>query len=97
MLLSLAFMSSLGVASAAHGLHHPAVYARQATVAPICRQNYTTDVWTGCDDVLAQFNIPLDEFITANPGLGPACTNWVPGNTYCVSWRKYIWKEKNAI
>ena len=88
MLPLLAFVSSLSFADAAHKLSHPAVHARQAAVVSLCRLNYTTDVWTGCEDVLAQFKIPLDEFITANPGLGPACTNFVPGKTYCVSWRK---------
>lgn len=88
MLPLLIIVSSLGFASAAHKISHPALHARQASAAPLCRLNYTTDVWTGCDDVLAQFQIPLDGFITANPGLGPACTGFVPGKTYCVSWRK---------
>jgi hypothetical protein len=88
MLFLSAFLSSLAFASAGHKLSHPTIHARQAFVASMCRLNYTTDVWTGCDDVLAQFGIPLDGFIEANPGLGPACTNFVPGNTYCVSWRK---------
>jgi hypothetical protein len=50
-----------------------------------CHMNYTTDVWTGCADVLAQFNITMDYFNTANPNIGSNCQNFVPGNTYCVS------------
>ncbi|RLL93060.1 hypothetical protein CFD26_101227 [Aspergillus turcosus] len=50
-----------------------------------CHMNYTTDVWTGCADVLAQFNITMDYFNTANPNIGSNCENFVPGNTYCVS------------
>ena len=57
---------------------------RQQAAAP-CRLNYTTDVWTGCDDVLAQFGISLDQFRLANPGIGDACDGYVPGKTYCVA------------
>lgn len=58
---------------------------RQETTALPCRLNYTTDVWTGCDDVLAQFGISLDQFRLANPSIGPACDQFVPGKTYCVA------------
>lgn len=47
--------------------------------------NYTTDVWTGCADVLAQFKITLDYFQLANPDVGSSCQDFVPGNVYCVS------------
>lgn len=47
--------------------------------------NYTTDVWTGCADVLTQFNITLDYFQLANPDIGSNCQNFVPGSVYCVS------------
>lgn len=57
---------------------------RQQAAAP-CRLNYTTDVWTGCDDVLAQFGISLDQFRLANPGIGDACDGYIPGKTYCVA------------
>jgi hypothetical protein len=59
--------------------------ARQQASAAPCRLNYTTDVWTGCDDVLAQFGISLDQFRLANPGIGAACDGYVPGKTYCVA------------
>lgn len=49
-----------------------------------CRQDYKTDVWTGCDDVLAQFQLTLEEFILANPSIGDECDGFVPGKTYCV-------------
>lgn len=57
---------------------------QEQPLLPPCRLNYTTDVWTGCDDVLAQFHISLDDFLYANPELGEACSGFVPGNTYCV-------------
>lgn len=88
MLPLLILMNSLGIASAVSQLIHSSFHVRQSVDPSLCRLNYTTDVWTGCDDVLAQFHIPLDEFIAANPGLGPACTGFVPGKTYCVSWRE---------
>ncbi|KAH7356065.1 hypothetical protein BKA66DRAFT_446026 [Pyrenochaeta sp. MPI-SDFR-AT-0127] len=59
--------------------------ARQQTALPPCRLNYTTDVWTGCADVLAQFELKLEEFLYANPQLGPACDGFKPGETYCIS------------
>jgi hypothetical protein len=68
-----------------HDVGELPVMARQQTSAPPCRLNYTTDVWTGCDDVLAQFGISLDQFRLANPGIGAACDGFVPGNTYCVA------------
>ncbi len=64
--------------------------ARQQAAAP-CRLNYTTDVWTGCDDVLAQFGISLDQFRLANPGIGDACDGFVPGKTYCVAACESSW------
>lgn len=63
--------------------------ARQQTSPPPCRLNYTTDVWTGCDDVLAQFGISLDQFRLANPSIGAACDGFVPGKTYCVAACEY--------
>ncbi|CAI6331050.1 unnamed protein product [Periconia digitata] len=60
------------------------VFARQATSLPPCRLNYTTDVWTGCADVIAQFEITLEEFLYANPQLGEGCDGFKPGETYCV-------------
>ncbi|GKU10105.1 hypothetical protein FLAG1_08927 [Fusarium langsethiae] len=50
-----------------------------------CRQEFKTDVWTGCDDVLAQFQLTLEEFILANPTIGEECDGFVPGETYCVA------------
>jgi hypothetical protein len=49
-----------------------------------CRQEFKTDVWTGCDDVLAQFQLRLEEFMLANPTIGDECDGFVPGETYCV-------------
>jgi hypothetical protein len=49
-----------------------------------CRQEFKTDVWTGCDDVLAQFDLKLEEFKLANPTIGDKCDGFVPGETYCV-------------
>ena len=51
---------------------------------PECHLNYTTDVWTGCADVLAQFNITLAYFRYANPEITSNCASFVPGNTYCI-------------
>ncbi|KAJ8070645.1 hypothetical protein OCU04_001016 [Sclerotinia nivalis] len=49
-----------------------------------CHLNYTTDVWTGCANVLSQFNITLAYFESSNPEVGPNCGSFVPGNTYCI-------------
>jgi hypothetical protein len=49
-----------------------------------CRLNYTTDIWTWCEDVLAQFDITLDDFIDDNPSLSDGCAGFQPGETYCV-------------
>lgn len=64
------------------------IFARQASQLPACRLNYTTTVWTNCTDVLAQFELSLDQFLYANPQLGDACDGFAPGKTYCVSRRK---------
>ncbi|KAH6994561.1 hypothetical protein EDB82DRAFT_575983 [Fusarium venenatum] len=50
-----------------------------------CRQGFKTDVWTGCDDVLAQFQLTLEEFKLGNPAIGDECDGFVPGETYCVA------------
>lgn len=56
---------------------------------PPCALNFTTDVWTGCRDVLRQFYITLEYFRWANPGqFGEDCSGFVPGETYCVKRRK---------
>ncbi|KAI1120351.1 hypothetical protein F5Y10DRAFT_283364 [Nemania abortiva] len=44
-----------------------------------------TDIWTSCAGVLSEFNITLDYFRTANPSIGPSCTGFQPGGTYCLS------------
>ncbi|KAK2762727.1 hypothetical protein FQN54_000901 [Arachnomyces sp. PD_36] len=52
---------------------------------PPCALSFTTDVWTGCRDVLRQFWITLEYFRWANPGkFGEDCSGFVPGETYCV-------------
>ncbi|KAJ4169800.1 hypothetical protein NW754_005948 [Fusarium falciforme] len=64
------------------------LYSRQAPSgggAQPCRMNFTTDVWTRCDDLLAQFDLTLEEFMLANPSIGEACDGFKPGETYCVA------------
>ncbi|MCJ1283615.1 hypothetical protein MMC26_002946 [Xylographa opegraphella] len=51
---------------------------------PECHLQYTTDVWTGCADVLVQFNITLEYFQYANPNITANCADFVPGQTYCI-------------
>ncbi|KAI0435824.1 hypothetical protein F4803DRAFT_277012 [Xylaria telfairii] len=64
---------------------HNVLSSRQQGEIPICRLNFTTDVWTGCEDVLAQFDLTLEQFMYANPGITKNCGNFIPGNTYCVA------------
>jgi hypothetical protein len=54
------------------------------TTSPECHLSYTTDVWTGCADVLFQFNISLAYFRYVNPNLTEDCSNFQPGDTYCI-------------
>lgn len=81
-ILALAVLLSQTVLGS-HYQHAP-LHHRQAPTLPPCRLNYTTDVWTGCEDVLYQFHITLDDFIANNPGLKEECDGFVPGNTYCI-------------
>lgn len=53
--------------------------------AQLCRMNFTTNVWMGCDDLLAQFHLTLEDFMLANPSIGEACDGFEPGETYCVA------------
>lgn len=98
MSLSLLFsLSCYSIALAASLRDLTGLVAKQEQpLLPPCRLNYTTDVWTGCDDVLAQFHISLDDFIYANPEIGEACSGFVPGNTYCV-YRSEFPTENNFI
>lgn len=58
---------------------------RRATgTLPECHLNYTTDVWTGCTDVLSQFNITFEYFQYSNPGITDHCANFAPGTQYCI-------------
>ena len=63
--------------------------AAQQTVLPPCRQNFTTNVWTSCANVVSQFQLSLAEFLYANPQLGAGCDGFKPGETYCISHREY--------
>lgn len=49
-----------------------------------CHLEYTTDVWTGCAQILEQFNISLAYFQYANPNITANCANFVPGQSYCI-------------
>ena len=49
-----------------------------------CHLEYTTDVWTGCAQILEEFNISLAEFQYANPNITANCANFVPGQNYCI-------------
>lgn len=48
-----------------------------------CRMNYTTDVWTGWNDILGQFRISMEDFHRANPSeqrLSPSISLlWISG------------------
>ncbi|CAD6447522.1 deedc29b-f137-4857-90c2-01960bb5913f [Sclerotinia trifoliorum] len=59
-------------------------YHKRQTNLPECHLNYTTDIWTGCADVLSQFNITLVYFESSNPEVSPNCDGFIPGNTYCI-------------
>jgi hypothetical protein len=63
---------------------HPANHEALDDKAVDCRQEFKTDVWTGCDDVLVQFQLTLKEFMLANPTIGDECDGFVPGETYCI-------------
>lgn len=58
---------------------------RQTAGNVTCRLSMGTDIWSSCASVLSQFNITLDYFMAGNPSIGPDCSNFVPGNTYCIS------------
>lgn len=49
-----------------------------------CHLEYTTDVWTGCAQLLEQFNVSLAYFRYANPEITANCASFVPGQTYCI-------------
>jgi hypothetical protein len=71
--------------------------AAQQTVLPPCRQNFTTNIWTSCADVISQFQLSVADFLYANPQLGAGCSGFKPGDTYCVSRRKYDCGERNNV
>jgi hypothetical protein len=66
------------------GVDSTLVIPRQIPDPSPCRLNYTTDVWTSCADVIAQFEITLAQFLYANPQLGEGCDGFKPGEKYCV-------------
>ncbi|KAA6411219.1 MAG: hypothetical protein FRX48_04499 [Lasallia pustulata] len=51
---------------------------------PDCHLYYSTDVWTGCAQVLTQFNVSFEYFQYANPNISANCANFVPGGIYCI-------------
>ena len=53
-------------------------------IPPDCHLEYTTDVWTGCAQILEQFNISLAYFQYANPSITANCASFVPGQNYCI-------------
>jgi hypothetical protein len=67
------------------GVEGTALFNRQDPGLAQCRQNFTTDVWTLCADVLAQFHLSLDQFTAMNPDVGEVCGGFVPGEPYCVA------------
>lgn len=77
-------LSVTGSLDLSHFLHRSVNTHLPNDKAVDCRQKFKTDVWTGCDDVLAQFQLTLKEFMLANPTIGDACDGFVPGETYCV-------------
>ncbi|KFA56368.1 hypothetical protein S40293_09444 [Stachybotrys chartarum IBT 40293] len=74
------FFLQLGIVLAQSGFKGiPIPRPRQAGELTQCRQNFTTDVWTLCEDVLAQFSLTLEQFTALNPQVGEICGAFVPG------------------
>ncbi|RKK94305.1 hypothetical protein BFJ68_g15218 [Fusarium oxysporum] len=78
-------LSVTGSLDLSHFLHRSVNTHLPNDKAVNCRQKFKTNVWTGCDDVLSQFQLTLKEFMLANPTIGDACDGFVPGETYCVA------------
>lgn len=64
---------------------HASMLRRQTAGNTTCRLSMETDIWSSCASVLSQYNITLDYFMAGNPSIGADCSNFVPGNTYCIS------------
>lgn len=59
-------------------------------VIPGCSISASTDGWTTCASLTAQYQIPLIKFVAMNPAVGAACQQFQPGVDYCIRQRMLI-------
>ncbi|KAL3443018.1 hypothetical protein BJX65DRAFT_321018 [Aspergillus insuetus] len=53
-------------------------------VSANCKLSIRTDIWTTCPLILEQYNITLPVFYAMNPDVWYDCSQFIPGEEYCL-------------
>lgn len=59
-------------------------------VSDKCKFSVKTNIWTSCGSLIDSYNVTLPDFYYMNPNVEADCSQFHPGETYCLRFSKSL-------